>query len=531
MADFGDAQPTNNAFSALNDLPDYDEQREALQTFFREFRGAEGDFKYVDNLRSIANRRRRDFPLHLDDIANSMVNGHDMTELLQNIEQNTSRYFDIIASAVDEVLTTVLPDEDAIGVQDDVYDVLHRHRLQQQQTAPENDPMGGLGMGMGMGGGGAEGGGGLGNDPANPTGAAANNTPSPFPPELMRRYEIQIVPRTKMTARSLRQVKASDIGCLVKIRGIVTRVSAVKPIVTIATYTCDACGYEIYQQVKSKAFLPLDACPAAVCQKNRKKGRLFMQTRGCKFVKFQEVKIQELPNQVPIGHIPRSLTVVARGELTRCVTAGDVVSLSGIFVPTPFTGFRAMRAGLITDTYVEATSIEKHKKSYNDVQLSEEMENRIDDAAEDPDIYSKLSRSLAPEIYGHEDVKKALLLQLVGGVTRKMKDGMKIRGDINICLMGDPGVAKSQLLKHIASVAPRGVYTTGKGSSGVGLTAAIVRDAVTQEMSLEGGALVLADMGICCIDEFDKMEEGVSGHLCFILFHLVFLILWFDLVV
>ena len=133
------------------------------------------------------------------------------------------------------------------------------------------------------------------------------------------------------------------------------------------------------------------------------------------------------------------------------------------------------------------------------------MKELVEAAAEDPNIYSKLSRSLAPEIFGHDDVKKALL-QLVGGVTKQMSDGMVI-GDINVLLMGDPGVAKSQLLKHICQVAPRCVYTTG-GSSGVGLTAAIMKDPVTGEMALEGGALVLADMGICFTDEFDKMEDS-----------------------
>ncbi|EOD16317.1 hypothetical protein EMIHUDRAFT_316205 [Emiliania huxleyi CCMP1516] len=366
-------------------------------------------------LEQVANREARRVDIELDDVAEHM--GEEMAE---KVRRNTLRYKEIIACAIDNVL----PAPTAAAADRDVFDVLMEERTR-AAAAAASDAVGGV-------------------DPNNKV-----------PAELTRRYQVFVLPRVKDKSVPLRQVKAKHIGSLLTLKGIVTRVTEVKPQMKVATYTCEQDGTE---------------------------------TRGSKFEKFQEVKIQEEPDQVPQGHVPRAMTVHLYGDMTRQCAAGDTLTISGVFLP----------AGLITNTFLEAMSVEKHKKS------SEEL----DELAEEPEVYSKLAQSIAPEIFGHDDVKKALLLLMVGGATRKMSDGMRIRGDVNICLMGDPGVAKSQLLKYIANTAPRAVYTTGKGSSGVGLTAAVVRDTVTGDLVLEGGALVLADMGICCIDEFDKMEEG-----------------------
>lgn len=327
---------------------------------------------------------------------------------------------------------------------------------------------------------------------------------SKLPEELLRRYALHILPRSNIKVLPLREVKSAHIGHLVRVRAIVTRVHDVKPHLVIAAYTCE-CGAEMFQEVTGNTFMPILKCPSGGC---KKAGRPTLQNRGSKFIDYQEIRIQELTEHVPIGHIPRTMKVILRGTNTRSCAPGDIVTVDGVFMPTPFSGFSGLRAGLLADTYIEAMHVEQHKKSYNEYVPTKDLLEKIQKAAHTRDVYTRLARSIAPEIYGHVDVKKALLLLMVGGVTRVMDDGMKIRGDINICLMGDPGVAKSQLLKHIATVAPRGIYTSGKGSSGVGLTAAVLKDPVTGEFVLEGGSLVLADMGICCIDEFDKMEES-----------------------
>ncbi|EQB61379.1 dna replication licensing factor mcm7 [Vairimorpha apis BRL 01] len=190
------------------------------------------------------------------------------------------------------------------------------------------------------------------------------------------------------------------------------------------------------------------------------------------------------------------------GETTEKCLPGDVVIVGGIFLPKPYYGLKKLKAGLLTDTYILATNIiSNNNKIITDYEIMPTFNVKKNE------IFTYLSKSIAPEIYGMEDVKKVLLLMMVGAPTKLKKDGLKIRGDINVLLLGDPGIAKSQLLKTVVKISKRGIYTTGRGSSGVGLTASIAKDPITNEVILEGGALVLSDMGICCIDELDKMSE------------------------
>jgi len=329
-----------------------------------------------------------------------------------------------------------------------------------------------------------------------------------MPAQLHNMFDVRFVPRAN-SAVPLREIKVEKVGGLVTLDCLVARVSPVKPKVSIVTYTCEACSAEVFQTVEGDNYSPLLQCPGERCKTNKAAGKMRMNIRTSIFKKFQEIRVQEMSKHVPIGGVPMSITVQCQDDLCRKILPGDPITLSGVYTPSVLPWFLARKQGTNQTMYIDCHSIVKMKQQYNEVTSNTAtIEERLNEESRSGQIYERAAVSIAPEIFGMVDVKKALLMALIGSYTKTTEDGMKIRGDIHTLLMGDPGMAKSQLLKQVCNIAPRSVYTTGKGSTGVGLTAAVVRDPVTGEVSLEGGALVLADKGVCCIDEFDKMDES-----------------------
>ena len=466
--------------------PQYDVEKRKIETFLKEFKSNDdevdkkyGKKKYMILMQKIANRELTILEIYTEDLESYFTsqNKADDLALLDCIFNNTKTYINLFKDAVDDLMPNSSKQFPIEEMMMNKTDIIRKHRLQNLNNLSNEDK------------------------------DKANKNKSGIPKELTRRYELIIVPGpgSKNKTIPLRQLKASQIGSLQTIKGIVVKMTDVKPFLKVASYSCDVCGYETYQVNHQRTYMPLLDCQSEQCRNNRSHGDIMQINRASKFLSFQEITIQEPTNEVPTGHVPRSIKISCFGSTTRKCAPGDMIFVTGVYLPRMLNDTR-FKSKLIHDTYIEAYKIEKEKKNYKDTKINPEMINTLKKEKTNT-LYLNLAKSIAPEIFGMEDIKKALLLLLVGGVDKNMSDGMKIRGNMNILLMGDPGIAKSQLLKYISHISPRGVYTTGKGSSGVGLTAAVVKDPVTNDLVLEGGALVLADMGVCCIDEFDKMSD------------------------
>ncbi|XP_024380390.1 DNA replication licensing factor MCM2 [Physcomitrium patens] len=308
----------------------------------------------------------------------------------------------------------------------------------------------------------------------------------------------------------IRNIRQVHLDTLIKISGVVTRRSGVFPQLQQVKYDCVKCGTILgpfFQNTHTE--IRVGSCPE--CQS---RGPFTVNVEQTIYRNYQKLTLQESPNTVQAGRLPRYKEIILLHDLIDVARPGEEIEVTGIYVNNFDSALNTKNGFPVFATVVEANYVQKKQDLFAAYKLTDEDKADIQRLSKDPRIGQRLAKSIAPSIFGHEDIKMALVLAMFGGQEKNVQGKHRLRGDINVLLLGDPGTAKSQFLKYVEKTAQRAVYTTGKGASAVGLTAAVHKDPVTREWTLEGGALVLADRGICLIDEFDKMndQDRVSIH-------------------
>lgn len=302
---------------------------------------------------------------------------------------------------------------------------------------------------------------------------------------------------------TLRQLRQSHLNCLVRVSGVVTRRSGVFPQLKYVKFDCTKCGTTLgpFQQ-ESNVEVKI-----TYCQNCQSRGPFTLNSEKTVYRNYQKLTLQESPGTVPAGRLPRQREVILLWDLIDRAKPGEEIEVTGIYRNNYDAQLNNRNGFPVFATILEANNVVKSHDQLAGFRLTEEDEHEIRKLSRDPQIIEKIVNSIAPSIYGHNDIKTAVALSLFGGVAKTTKGQHHIRGDINVLLLGDPGTAKSQVLKYVEKTAHRAVFATGQGASAVGLTASVRRDPLTSEWTLEGGALVLADRGTCLIDEFDKMND------------------------
>ena len=292
----------------------------------------------------------------------------------------------------------------------------------------------------------------------------------------------------------LRYLRSKYIGKFVAVDGIVRKTDEIRPRIINALFECRSCMR--LQEVPQTSNMISEP---ALCQECGGRSFKLLQEES-EFMDTQTTKLQEPLENLSGGEEPKQIMVVMEDDLVDTLTPGDIVKITGVMKTVRDEKTKRFK------NYIYGNFIEPLEHEFEELKISEEDEEEIKKLASDPDVYNKIINSTAPSIQGYREVKEAIALQLFGGSPKELEDKTRIRGDIHILIVGDPGIGKSQMLKYVSKLAPRGIYTSGKGTSGVGLTAAAVRDEFGG-WSLEAGALVLGDRGNVCIDELDKMRS------------------------